>query len=256
MRYLGFNIRNFKGIREVSIDLNKKPYINIFTLIGLNESGKTTILEAIHYFSILETKDDHKYIPKSKKHNYNESITVEAILELSEEDKLDFRGFLKQNFNFKLISDSIVFTVEKRQSFKNSALSESTRSWRGSFRVLYGKNNKERDVEISDESFKAIQDYLEKLRPVIVYFPNFLFDVPEKIYLQELPDTPEKAPQKEQTKEALTLPFFLRAVQDVLDYMDEGLTIFNHIIESFNARENSKADKEAIVFCVYMDFSI
>jgi predicted ATP-dependent endonuclease of OLD family len=51
MRFIGFEIENFKGIQKSSLDFSKVPHANIFTLVGLNESGKTTILEAINSFS-------------------------------------------------------------------------------------------------------------------------------------------------------------------------------------------------------------
>ena len=51
MRYLKFRIENFKGIKETEVDLRTSTGANVFSLVGLNESGKTTILEAIHSFS-------------------------------------------------------------------------------------------------------------------------------------------------------------------------------------------------------------
>jgi len=46
MRYIKYEIKNFKGIKNATIDMSR---INskIYTLVGLNESGKTTILQAI-----------------------------------------------------------------------------------------------------------------------------------------------------------------------------------------------------------------
>ena len=46
MYFTKFHIENFKGIRSMDLDLSE-PGAGIFTLIGLNESGKTTILEAL-----------------------------------------------------------------------------------------------------------------------------------------------------------------------------------------------------------------
>ena len=50
MKYTKFIIENYKGIPNVELDLTKKPNFNIFTLVGLNESGKTSLLEAIDLF--------------------------------------------------------------------------------------------------------------------------------------------------------------------------------------------------------------
>ncbi|GFO97543.1 hypothetical protein ig2599ANME_1747 [groundwater metagenome] len=51
MKFTEFKIKNFKGIEDITINLDKSPNANIYTLVGLNESGKTTILEAINLFN-------------------------------------------------------------------------------------------------------------------------------------------------------------------------------------------------------------
>ena len=50
MKYTKFTINRYKGIPRIELELSKKPSSNIFTLVGLNESGKTSILEAIYLF--------------------------------------------------------------------------------------------------------------------------------------------------------------------------------------------------------------
>lgn len=69
MKYTKFIIKNFKGIKgELERDLTKLPSSNIFTFVGLNESGKTSILEAINLLQTSSSKEDaHKLIHKSKK---------------------------------------------------------------------------------------------------------------------------------------------------------------------------------------------
>lgn len=51
MRYKSFRIRNFKGIKDTTIHLEGIGGAAVFAFVGLNESGKTTVLEAIHSFS-------------------------------------------------------------------------------------------------------------------------------------------------------------------------------------------------------------
>ena len=55
MIYTNFIIKNFKGISGSKIDLTNN---RIITLVGLNESGKTTIMEAISLFYEI-IKGDH-----------------------------------------------------------------------------------------------------------------------------------------------------------------------------------------------------
>lgn len=45
-----FKIENFKGIDDVQIELENRAQCPVITLIGLNESGKTTILEGTSQF--------------------------------------------------------------------------------------------------------------------------------------------------------------------------------------------------------------
>ena len=40
-----------KGIKDTVVDLSGDHGAAIFAFVGLNESGKTTVLEAIHSFS-------------------------------------------------------------------------------------------------------------------------------------------------------------------------------------------------------------
>ncbi len=50
MRLTYFYFKNFKGIESLRLDLRHNPNSKVYTFVGLNESGKTTILEAIKHF--------------------------------------------------------------------------------------------------------------------------------------------------------------------------------------------------------------
>lgn len=86
MKCTRFEITNFKGIRKLTLDLAAHPQGRITTLVGLNESGKTTILEALDYLKLgindsdpldllgLDRDDPHALIPISDRSNFNGSI--------------------------------------------------------------------------------------------------------------------------------------------------------------------------------------
>ena len=94
MKYLGFSISNFKGIKQLDFDFNNLPNSNIYLLVGLNECGKTTIMEALSFFyenvstiqeenaeivaNTLNDRNIHSLIPKNKKDNFNDSIQITA----------------------------------------------------------------------------------------------------------------------------------------------------------------------------------
>ena len=44
MRFVDFKIKNFRGIKQLTINFDTIPEPKIYTLVGLNESGKTSIL--------------------------------------------------------------------------------------------------------------------------------------------------------------------------------------------------------------------
>jgi len=110
MRYVKFQFRNYKGIEEMDLGLAGP----VTTLIGLNESGKTTILEAIFCFSYgaedleainpemasLRARD--QWIPISKRANFNDTIDICAVVELSEEDKRALRSHMRTEFGLTL----------------------------------------------------------------------------------------------------------------------------------------------------------
>jgi predicted ATP-dependent endonuclease of OLD family len=51
MKFTYFEIKEFRGIQRTRLDLAAIPNSHIYTLVGLNESGKSTILEAINHFT-------------------------------------------------------------------------------------------------------------------------------------------------------------------------------------------------------------
>src|SRR5690242_10857904 len=114
MRYTKFIIKNFKGIKELTIDLNKEPKSKVFTLVGLNESGKTSILEAINLLSqnVIQSKR-HELIPKSEKINFNQIISVKGELEISEEDFKKISTFVASNGYKELVAfDSLEISAK------------------------------------------------------------------------------------------------------------------------------------------------
>ena len=83
MKYTKFEIFNFKGIKHLGLDLTKQNNSNVITLVGLNESGKTTILQAIDWFYHPLHYNDHELMPKDKRANFGDSISVKANVKLN-----------------------------------------------------------------------------------------------------------------------------------------------------------------------------
>lgn len=235
MRYKSFYIKNYKGIKELTIDLDRDPKTNIITLVGLNESGKTTILEAISLFSVEPVASViHKLIPKSKKFSFNGTIEIHATLQLDEEDEKAVQSFCKSQ-DFKNIQPIKEFTQKIVYEFKDSEYKEEISGWEYEFSLNGLKRKKQYNRTYNPETpeFEAIQKFIcSNLIPPIIYYPNFLFDFPIRIYLEE--STTEDKEQKT----------YRAVLNDIMDTFNEGLNIQDHIIKRL--RNPSEGTNEAL----------
>src|SRR5688572_27665319 len=245
MKYSAFVIKNFKGIQDLKFDLSgRSPTSKIFTLVGLNESGKTTLLEALAFFydniknekELTITKsfvdDVHELIPKSKKDIFNESILIKAVVEVEAFDKEEIKKFLSEKgLIYANTVDEIEITV--KLNFKDSSFVHKERLWTSSFvQVKRPGKGKRASKSLHAENrgvWVELTGYIEdKLLPAIIYYPNFLFDFPDQIFLEEGPGE-----SKEQV-------FYRNVLQDILNSMDRRLHLKDHIV----ARYKSGAAKD------------
>lgn len=235
MKYKSFYIKNYKGIKDLKLELDKDPNSNIITLVGLNESGKTSILEAISLIHNEPNANEvHKLIPKNRKFNFTDTIEVTAFLELENEDEKNINSFckgigFKNNNPIKNVSQSLVY------SFKNSEFipAESGITWEFELEGLLKNKRYSRKFSSENEEFLKVQEYVvHNLIPPLIYYPNFLFDFPNRIYLEE---------SKDEEKEQAT---YRAVLDDIMDTLNEGLTIEEHII--YRLKNKSEGSDEAL----------
>ncbi|MGO4133102.1 AAA family ATPase [Rhizobium brockwellii] len=132
MRYKRFQIKNFKGIKDTVIDLSNQGGAAVFPVVGLNESGKTTILEALYWFSpdagssklSEETKQSAEdFVPRHLLASFTGPISVSGTLELEAADKTLISLRLAQDdIVLEEIPDTI--TLERSYIYENSNLVE------------------------------------------------------------------------------------------------------------------------------------
>ncbi|WP_343631438.1 AAA family ATPase [Fluviicola sp.] len=238
MRYTYFSFKNFKGIESARIELSKKSNSNIYTLVGLNESGKTTILEAINFFAHNPEKldaldlqnysidDIHDLIPINKRDNFNDEITIEAEVVMEDSDIEGLKRIYKENdLNLVSFEKNIIFT--QSYVFKNSIhdQNESQMLWRPNF---YGTEGKKKKVQKFDKTqTDLVVKYILECLPSILYFPNFLFEFPEKVYLNSTINDKKHL-------------FYQKIIQDVLDSLENDTDVSEHLVK----RIQSTDDKE------------
>lgn len=243
MRYTHFEIHNFKGIDNVRLDLSKPPRNRVHALIGLNESGKTTILEALDRFTVRESLDAlnlpgyahgdvHELIPMSKRSNFNDVVQVIVGCAFDPVDQAAIRDALKEQGGIELCGDLPAFTVTQSYKFVDSRIEpkQPTRRWS---LVAQGKLRGKRKAQslTSGESWPLLSRLVAERLPRILYFPNFLFDFPNQIFLEPAED------------DALHR-FYCGVVQDILDAVGEKTTIAEHILA--RAKSDSAFDKKAL----------
>ena len=113
MKFNKIKIVNYKGIEETELELLNSPRGNVYTLVGINESGKTSILEAINSFEYNSEKsssavsnaikpDLNQIIPIKDKANFNGSIELITTLDFEEEDYKELCSWTKDNCNFNI----------------------------------------------------------------------------------------------------------------------------------------------------------
>lgn len=239
MKYQEFTIKNFKGIADQTINFSDSSKSNIFTLVGLNESGKTTVLEAINFFA-KEISRDQRYtvIPKRELSGFTGEVYVEAKITLEKEDIEDINKIAKR-YGFTIDPSVPVadLRIRRTYTFKNSQFDEilskkvvflESISF---FGIQKGKKKGTlltKNIALKDEVVQYIFDSL----PQVIYYPNFLSKFPKKVYLEA------------KAGELTDQTFYRNVIQDILDSFGKDWKIEDHIVARMRSAE--KQDKAAL----------
>ena len=245
MRYTEFHFENFKGIEKMTLELAGP----VTTLIGLNESGKTTILEAIFCFSYgakdlevinpemasLRARD--QWIPISKRANFNDIIEICAIVELSSDDKYAFRKHMRKNFGLSLAEVPDKLEISERHLFENSRFVETSYIWDLTLSGTRGQQRKPREFGGSTEEWQGAVAFFKAQLPRIWYFPNFLFELPERFSLAEEEPLVE---DEEQDRSR----FYRSTFEQILSQLGGGANLQTHVVERLDSSE--RADQRSL----------
>lgn len=241
MKLIKIEAQNFKGIEHIELNLDNAPFNNVFTLVGINESGKTTILEAINSFEYNEEKNlslisnailpsKEKIIPIKDKINFNGSIKIAFTLLLNENDKKELKEYLLKQFDFELLEEIDVITTEQIYNYKNSNYENTSYKWNMPLRGKPQKSRTKKMADLGEEEWKKTVEFIKTKMPKILYFPTALFDLPDKIYLDPINDQDYKS------------KFYSLVVQDILDSLNEQLNIKEHLVDRINSANPTDKD--------------
>lgn len=236
MKFQNFKISNFKGIQDLTLDLKSDAPGSITTLIGLNESGKTTILEALSHFisedlatstlvnTVHAKTNIQGLIPRNEIAAFSGNVSIKATVLFDEDDVDQLAEQFRKNHD--LILDKSTFnklqTFERRYAFSDSTYTDYKTIYSSKFSLkttkqrsfkTYGSKATERDTWLKGTVI------LDQMLPQILYFPTFLFSFPDRIYLKDSPTA------------GANNAYYRSLLQSILDKQGKGLSLQKHVVE-------------------------
>lgn len=238
MKYHKVEIENFKGIREVILPLTPSG-ASIYTLIGLNESGKTTILEAINHHSTdsetlhalyggMDQSSEKRsseelatLIPKSEKADFSDTVLIAVTYSFEDGEKMKIVREVEQELKCVLDPNEIPDKPKliRRYIFEDSDFKELKSTW--NMRPTYRSKQAKKWKFATDETdvWKALRQRLQALTPQVAYFPTFLFNQPDRIYL---------TPHADETQSNL---LYRQIIENIAGDLVKPLDIQRHLVE-------------------------
>jgi ABC-type Mn2+/Zn2+ transport system ATPase subunit len=241
MFYKQFRFKNFKGIEDMTLALND----DVTTLIGLNESGKTTILEALYCFDygaedleaidpdIASVHDHAQWIPIGQRADFNDEIQISALVGLDDSDKTGFIKFMKELYNLTLSSVPDQILITEAYEFRSSRFRRKRRGWGLPIAGTKGRQRQARSYGSSSPEWQSAHEYLAGRLPRIWYFPNFLFELPAKFVITDRSEAAEEFDEATEPDEELEDKdkFYRSIFESILRQTAPTATLQSHIID-------------------------
>jgi ABC-type cobalamin/Fe3+-siderophores transport system ATPase subunit len=244
MRYKEFTFTNFKGIDELTLPLDG----DVTTLIGLNESGKTTILEAIFCFSygaedldainptLASLRQPEQWIPIAQRANFNDTVEIEARVSLDDADIKTFTNTMRTQHDVKLVEFQHEVAITERYFFENSRHTRTTRTWNLKLKGTSGRQRNVRTFGAKSPEWQAAVAELKLLLPRIWYFPNFLFELPERFILSAQDEADHEVRDRDR--------FYRGAFDQIIADLGYNANIDTHVIERLTS--DNKTDQRSL----------
>lgn len=251
MRFTKFQFQNFRGIGSATLDLNRAPKEAVNVLVGLNESGKTTVLEAINHFRSnpnLKSKDpnsgtvrnDADYqamLPIGSRALFNGVVSIKSTLNIEQNDADKIDEFLKSEFGFVEVNYKRDFYIDNKVIFESSQRKSLNNTWSISFEGRRKRGNTS-FITLKDDDWKKAIGFVEKLLPKVMYFPASLLEFPDRIELEVKVNLKNSASAVIPNKTS----FYYQVFEDVLTAIDPKLIVEKHILD--RAKSKKAADKQ------------
>lgn len=229
MKYNSFTIQNYRAIKEpLIVDINKQTLVPI---IGVNECGKTTILQAIfsfdHFNDDLNKGDQLKNTLNLYKTSSKIKPTITAEIEASWDELNNILSYFIQEENESNENevDNKKIIAESYIKLKDKYLGKICIS-RNLENELYSYSIE--DKIFNDKKFNNLfaQEIVRNL-PYILYFDDFRDSIPEKIEIK---------------KEEGKIKGWLSIIEQIFKKTDDNYSVFELTNINDNQRKSIISD--------------
>lgn len=153
------------------------------------------------------------------------------------DDNQAIRDYLRKEFGFELAQSVAPFEITQTYSFVDSQLvtpsQQPISTW--SIKFIGKRQRAKKQTELKGEEWQKAVVYVRTLLPSILYFPNFLFEFPDKIYLEDTPTIAETSGFHR---------FYRTILQDVLDSIGGNMNLQKHVLD--RAKAGGRFDQRAL----------
>ena len=189
--YNSIEIKGFRGLSHVSLNFSKNDLV---LLLGLNESGKTSILKAIECFDFNNDPDSEHlrafFTSIRNKQDIDCSSPTTITAEINFSEPLDFKFFQKAlrsaqySEQFRSTVEAFITRANERCSVRITRVIPFDK---GNARASYYKFEDHPPIEDMKLESVMAQEIVRR-SPYILYFEDFQDAIPEKIFTNKRSD--------------------------------------------------------------------
>lgn len=189
--YRKFFIKNYRGLKDVQLNFTKS---DLTLLLGLNESGKTSILKAVESFDF--NNDPHPtdakrfFTSMRNKQDIDSNLPCSISAEIIFDRDLDFNFFRKivkdvdSSADLKPSVEAIISEINEKKCVKISRIIPFSNGTPGKSFYQFENESDHSDQKLS----RLMAQEIIRRSPFILYFEDFQDAIPNKIFTQRRSD--------------------------------------------------------------------
>jgi len=181
MKYASFTIKNYKGIDKVDIDLQNN---RVVTLVGLNESGKTTVMEAINlFYQMIKGNEPKEFDLKQfrpKGAGFSSKIEISGKLKFEDSDAKKIQAYWGKEMGKRTkleIPESFSYTFNFLYKVDKYLKTERTCS----FGVKTSTSKRNLIISSNADWQKLVKFIKDTVIPETLFYDDFIFEIPKQI---------------------------------------------------------------------------